>query len=507
MNTAKRILIVSLVPLIFFLPAHAPAHEVRTPVIVDTDMALDDVRALALMLGSPHVEVKAVVTSDGSSSPEIGYQNVLRILEFMGAPEIPVGAGRRLDQPPPPWRGHSEALGWAELPPAPMEESPPNAVSVIARVVRNSEQDLTYVCLGPLTNLADMIRNYASERAGIQAVVYYGTPPGAAPQGWNTARDPEATELVSTSGIPVYFLHLEAGDLLRLDSELLEELEASGSAQSRLVRLLHRDERVRALLREGHLMAWDETVALYLDDPSLGSMSPIQGDYPLFTVSRWDRNAAGDAYLRLLSGRIAQELDPRSPVVLLRYPTNPGDLQEDVRPLIPEVVTRHGLEEWKAVVLTNELHRHAGVYSILGAKMGIRARELLGASLDELEVESHAGLKPPLSCMNDGLQVSTGASLGRGTITVHDGRALAAATFICGERTLHLRIREEVVKRIRREISAAVERYGALTPEYFKEVRRLALQYWIEMDRRTIFEELPQAQATAPSEQRDKGAD
>jgi pyrimidine-specific ribonucleoside hydrolase len=39
---------------------------------------------------------------------------------------------------------------------------------------------------------------------------------------------------------------------------------------------------------------------------------------------------------------------------------------------------------WKAVVLTNELHHHMGHWSIVGAKMGIRAREILAAPLDNI---------------------------------------------------------------------------------------------------------------------------
>ena len=58
------------------------AHEVSVPAIVDTDMALDDVRALALILNSPHIQVKAIVTSDGSSSPRAGYVNVCNVLKF-----------------------------------------------------------------------------------------------------------------------------------------------------------------------------------------------------------------------------------------------------------------------------------------------------------------------------------------------------------------------------------------------------------------------------------------
>jgi pyrimidine-specific ribonucleoside hydrolase len=130
-----------------------------------------------------------------------------------------------------------------------------------------------------------------------------------------------------------------------------------------------------------------------------------------------------------------------------------------------------------------------GIYSIIGAKMGIRARELLGASLDELTVKSCAGMKPPLSCMNDGLQVSTGSSLGRGTIEILEENPAAAATFILGEKQLHLSTKPEVVQTIHADVERAIEQFGNLTPEYFGEIRRLSIHYWRDLDRRQIFDE------------------
>jgi len=148
-------------------------------------------------------------------------------------------------------------------------------------------------------------------------------------------------------------------------------------------------------------------------------------------------------------------------VVLSSYPTQPVLFQEDLRPLVPGIIALYGLEEWQTTVLTNELHRHLGIYSILGAKMGIRARELLSASLDELAVESLAGLTPPVSCFNDGLQVATGDSLGRGTISVPTTASpTAEAVFVKGSRRLHLRLKDEIRNRIRADIQQAVQQHG-----------------------------------------------
>lgn len=209
--------------------------------------------------------------------------------------------------------------------------------------------------------------------------------------------------------------------------------------------------------------------------------------------------AAAAALLLFTIGAMAHDhgLDTRPAVVLEGFPTRAEQMQADVRPWLEKIMAIHGLEEWKATLLTNELHRHLGTYSIIGAKMGIRARELLGAEFDELRVESHAGLKPPLSCLNDGLQVSTGASLGRGTITVAGTRsATPEAVFIHDGKTVRLRLKQVIVNRISADIAAAIKEHGNLTPAYFAAIRKLSLQHWAELKRSEIFEEAVESTAT-----------
>ena len=416
-------------------------------------------------------------------------------MKFLEVTPVPVGMGRSLGEDAPAWRERSEALGWAQLPPAQPAAGGtatiPDAVSVVSGTLSQAGGNkITYVCLGPFTNLADALSRNPSLKAQIGGILYSGTPPDAQNSDWNTSRDLKSAQAVFNAGIPLYTFSLKKEDLLPFDSSLFEEIQKCSSRSSRLIDLLHRDRRIQELLKKGHFKVWDETLALYLDDSSLCGMEPIQGKSSLFCLSKWDRKTARSAYLELVSGIQGQQISPRIPVVLERYPSNPGDFREDLRPLIPKIIAVHGIEEWKATLLTNELHRHLGIYSIFGAKMGIRAREILGASLDELHVESHAGLKPPMSCMNDGLQVSTGSSLGRGTIRVLEDEPAAEAIFTFGQKRLRMRIKNDIQQRIKTDIKGIIQRFGDLTPQYFEEVRKLSLQYWADMSRAQIFEEI-----------------
>lgn len=179
----------------------------------------------------------------------------------------------------------------------------------------------------------------------------------------------------------------------------------------------------------------------------------------------------------------------RIPVCLKAYPTDPAQFNELVRPYVTQIIQRHGLEEWKAVLLTNELHRHLGMWSIIGAKMGVRAREVLGAPFDQLEVISFSGYRPPFSCISDGLQVSTGASLGRATITnTHLGKP--EAIFIHKEKRLRLRVKPEVKAQVGKVIKALSKKYGFRSHIYFHELDKISVKYWLEWDRKEIFEEV-----------------
>lgn len=163
---------------------------------------------------------------------------------------------------------------------------------------------------------------------------------------------------------------------------------------------------------------------------------------------------------------------------------------DDVQSIIGQCIERNGEREWRLLVLTNEIHGHLGIYSSLGAKMGLRAREWFEAQglSGHIFVLSFAGSEPPVSCLNDGLQVSTGASLGHGLIAVSDEPAKRPeAIFTCGEKSIRLSLKPEYAGQIRSDISDAVARFGS-TPPYWQRVRELALNYWCRWHRNDIFD-------------------
>ena len=179
----------------------ASAHD-GPSVIVDTDMASDDVRALALLLNCPYLNVLAIVTSDGVCPPDVGATNACRLLGFLKQSDVAVGLGRKQTAPPPSFRTNATALDWDKLgEPRIPRTGLHEAASLIRLMAKAAPDPIVYLCLGPLSNLADALEGDPGLAARIRSVLWYGTPPKVSPAGWNALRDEAAREKVIAAGL------------------------------------------------------------------------------------------------------------------------------------------------------------------------------------------------------------------------------------------------------------------------------------------------------------------
>lgn len=473
-----------------FLSHFSHAHTYRIPVLVDTDMALDDMRAIAILLNSHMVDIPLIVVSDGISSPEKGFKNLEALLSCLDRNEISVAVGKKSGKPGPRCRPLAENIQWPESCVAPSNRvETKDAQAGISGELNARTSAIIYLCLGPMTNLAEAIRQDPGIKSKISRIIFFGDHPDSANPGWNTARDTEAAAQVFASGIDIYCIHPAKKDLLPFDRNMLEKIDATGSPAARLVSAIHRGPAVQKAIDHQHLMIWDENTVIYLENPELFRVEPAPGHSQLMRLNGFDAKGVSHAYTKCLGHAADAHLDPRHSVVLKAFPHDPAMFKPDVAPHVNRIIHRHGIEEWKATVLTNEFHRHLGIYSLIGAKMGIRAREILGAPFDTMKVLSHAGNKPPISCMNDGLQVATGASLGRGTIKIDGGNPRPAAAFFYRDKTLILSLNTECGDKIKQDIKAGLNQFGGLNRAYFAHIRKLSIRYWLDFNRGEIFNE------------------
>src|SRR3954468_14649129 len=107
------------------------------PGIIDCDPGHDDAMALMLAVASPELELVAVTTVAGNQTLDRVTANAIRVLDVVGADDIPVAAGAD--------RGlihtansasdvHGEpGLDGPDLPPPSREPEPLHAVELMAR--------------------------------------------------------------------------------------------------------------------------------------------------------------------------------------------------------------------------------------------------------------------------------------------------------------------------------------------------------------------------------------
>ncbi|MCD6271467.1 MAG: nucleoside hydrolase [Deltaproteobacteria bacterium] len=480
----------------FLVPCFAHSHTYKISVIVDTDAALDDIRAVIMLINSGMADIPLIVTSDGAASPMAGAVNLRRLLDQFEINNTKIAAGRILGKSAPQWRTLSEDICLPEKTRrSVLNTVPANGAHQIVKRLKAGNSNVVYLCLGPLTNLADALLIEPEIKSRISRIIYFGASPESPYPGWNTTRDMNSANVVFNSGLPIYCFGLQNKKLPHFDSSLYKQIGSLNTPASRLVTSIHKTAAAQKLLAENHFYVWDELAVIFMNRPPLFKFTPVkftpeEENSLIMYLSSYDRKGVHTTYLKLLGFAADSHIPSRHPVLLKEIPTDPSFFREDIQPFVKKIIEKHGLEEWKAALLTNEFHRHLGIYSIIGAKMGIRAREILHAPMDGIHVVSKAGTRPPLSCMNDGLQVASGASLGRGAIRVSGGAISPAAGFSYQGRKLTLKIKKEVSEMIKKDIDSAVLEFGGVNREYFAHIRKLSIDYWLELNRKKIFEEI-----------------
>ena len=100
-------------------------------------------------------------------------------------------------------------------------------------------------------------------------------------------------------------------------------------------------------------------------------------------------------------------------------------------------------------------HGHLGPFLVVGIKMGIIAlKELNSSGYSDMSVLVETGTTPPISCLTDGIQVSTGCTLGKGNIKVIANKK-PKAVFTREGKSLAIELKSEILKKIQE--SGAVE--------------------------------------------------
>jgi pyrimidine-specific ribonucleoside hydrolase len=439
-----RRLIIAILLSLFIIPAGAHPWKPRHYVIIDSDGGIDDLKAICLMMASPDVRILAITASDGFYKAPDAYEHIRNLLDILYHEGLPVAG-------------------------------PDEAVALVEKMLASETTPVKFIALGSLKLAATAMERSPSFTSKVKQI-YWSNSGLPGKEGLNYRSDPAAAEKVLSGPLPVTVTG--GGGAGFYDEVLLKTIGELHSPYAVVVKTLINSMRSHDFA----YTAFDEMVPLLLHFPELFSEAGRDNDDTYFAPK--DLMRMRDAAVRLIKGETVERMQ-----VIKTMPADTSFYMHDIQPFVTDIRNKYGEDEWTSGVIANELHRHLGVFAIIGVKMGIRAREYFCTGVDEMSVTTHAGAIPPLSCMNDGIQVSTGATPGHGLLTVSTEKPFfAAADFTHKDITIRITLKKELADKVSGELKEINFIHGLDSDIYWELVRKNSIKYWLQFDRHEIFD-------------------
>jgi hypothetical protein len=198
------------------LAAPAPKRPDATPVVVDSDLAPDDLAAIAYLLRHPAVRVVGItVPTTGMVTCPGGLRLLADLFTALDAPSVPVACGAEPRGPhavpfPADWgRGVLADSGLPHLAPQDLVPVREPASAWLARQAATVD-GLHVVALAPLTEVAALRREHPAAYRRIAGITSMAgvvdddaQDPGQGVGEWNAAADPAAFAAVLAGPVPV----------------------------------------------------------------------------------------------------------------------------------------------------------------------------------------------------------------------------------------------------------------------------------------------------------------
>ncbi len=469
-------------PFFFFLTATIFAHSGKPKyhVIIDTDGAIDDMRAVSMFLSGNEIRVLAITCSRGSLAPKSVCNKVQSLLIDLHHEGIPVGKGAEVNSKLPAWSGFAEKIRWGKAS-GQIEKQFDNSTKVITTTIENYPEKVTLIALGSLKTYADLFSKHPGLINKIDRIIWYGG--HNIKNSFNYKVSPESYQIIKESGLQLEIIDNNT-DNFKVDSNYLSFIAKTSSQYAAQISYVHSQPVAEDRIHQQHLHLWDDFVPFYLAVPLLFNYQEKEN----IKFVTFEKNTPNTFVYNTISKLLASanKSDNR---VFQRFPVDSTLYKLAYRKIITETVKKYGEIEWKAICMTNEIHGHTGIYSIIGAKMGIRAMDYFNVGVNNLNVKSFAGNKPPLSCFNDGIQISTGATIGQGLITISDTvKTIPEAIFEFNNKKISIKVKNDIANRMKQDIKTGIEKHGLLTSTYWTYIENLAIQYWKDYNRNEIFE-------------------
>ncbi len=209
----------------------------KIPVIIDVDTGIDDAMAIAMACFNDNLNVKLITCVAGNCSVGRVALNTLNVLQALGKSDIMVAEGAKK----PLIRDREEnfsyhgrtGVGDYKFKPLDSNTSLVDAVTEMREVLLESEVDMTIICLGPLTNLANLLKKHPEVKSKIEKIVISGGLLDDDKQNpypsFNICMDPEAAEIVINSDVKKLICPSDMGHIAYLSKDDIETMSLVNS--------------------------------------------------------------------------------------------------------------------------------------------------------------------------------------------------------------------------------------------------------------------------------------
>ncbi|CAG0936741.1 Non-specific ribonucleoside hydrolase RihC [Thermoflexales bacterium] len=224
-------------------PAFAGPPKPLIPIVVDTDLGVDDAAALAYLLNQRKANILGITTVAGNTSVENAANNTLILLEAANQTDIPVviGAAAPLAVPASHQgmfiHGPDGLWGLGYANPHDLSGLSQDAVGFLCA---NAQAGVTLLALGPVTNIAQAVQTCPDQMA-LYKIVWLGGGKSVSGEGntpvsaFNAWFDPEATEVVLNAGLQLTMVTTDAARAVTLSPDVFTQLARHGNTLGKLV--------------------------------------------------------------------------------------------------------------------------------------------------------------------------------------------------------------------------------------------------------------------------------
>jgi purine nucleosidase/pyrimidine-specific ribonucleoside hydrolase len=215
-----------------------------TPILYDCDPGHDDAIALVMAHRSPAIELLGVTTTCGNAEVEKTTVNAIRILDFLGATDVPVAAGCARPLARPLVLGTADGPSGLEgspyLPPASRGPIEQHAVDFLAEKLAAAPEPMTVVATGPLCNIGLLVLKHPEVLGKIRELiwmggVFYRKSEIITPTEFNAFCDPEALKLVLDARLPITMVGLDVTMQVLIEAPQYAELATIDTPLGRVV--------------------------------------------------------------------------------------------------------------------------------------------------------------------------------------------------------------------------------------------------------------------------------